>query len=305
MKNILRVILISIIIQIVVFISVSAQNDMPDSAQVADSTIEIVADSTVKIVDDSTSKAAVEEIFPDVDSIYSVDELPDRLYDEAVVYPIEARPTGIKLNVYVKSLVDEKGKVRDVVVNKSSRSEYSFDEAAVTAAYKCQYEPAKTDNKPVPYWVTTRYDFKPDEEWLDKAEAAKDIEEDKEGKKEDKAIITKRPESPAPDQFVAVETAPEIIYKEEPVYPEIAKKDGIEATVWIKCLVDTSGNVLDASVQKGVEEDYGFNDAALEAAYQYKFKPAIQGGQPVKVWSNIRIDFKMPNKTEESSGGDN
>ncbi len=75
------------------------------------------------------------------------------------------------------------------------------------------------------------------------------------------------------------------------VYPEIAKKAGIEGTVVIRAAIDEKGNVLKTVVAKGIGA--GCDEAAQEAIKKVKFKPGSQRGKPVKVWLSIPIRFKL------------
>ncbi|MFH2035749.1 MAG: energy transducer TonB [Candidatus Zixiibacteriota bacterium] len=98
---------------------------------------------------------------------------------------------------------------------------------------------------------------------------------------------------PAPDQFVPVEIPAEMIYEEVPQYPELAKKAGFEAVVWVKALVDKDGDVRQAMVLKSSGSAGGFDEAAVAAAYKCKFKPAIQNGRPVAVWVSYSVEFTL------------
>jgi protein TonB len=97
---------------------------------------------------------------------------------------------------------------------------------------------------------------------------------------------------PAPDDFVAVEIYPEMIHKEVPEYPRLARTAGITGTVWVKALVDEEGNVIKAIVGKssGVAS---LDEAAVNAAYKNKFKPGIQNNRPVKVWVTYEMEFVL------------
>jgi TonB family protein len=97
---------------------------------------------------------------------------------------------------------------------------------------------------------------------------------------------------PEPDEFVPVEVPPEMIYEEIPEYPRLAKDLGWEGTVWVKALVDILGDVRNAMVFKS--SGYNLLDqAAVEAAYKCKFKPAIQNGRPVSVWVTYSVEFAI------------
>ena len=98
---------------------------------------------------------------------------------------------------------------------------------------------------------------------------------------------------PTPDEFVAVEERPVKIQDAPLKYPEIARKAGIEGSVWVKVLVDRSGNVQDAIIAKESGANAGFEEAALEAAKQCKWKPAMQNKQPVALWVTYEIKFQL------------
>ena len=100
----------------------------------------------------------------------------------------------------------------------------------------------------------------------------------------------------APTYFVAVEEMPEPVggikgIQEKIVYPEIAKRAGIEGKVYILAFVDENGNVTKAQVLKGIGA--GCDEAARDAVLATKFKPGKQRGTPVKVQVSIPIVFKL------------
>jgi protein TonB len=99
-----------------------------------------------------------------------------------------------------------------------------------------------------------------------------------------------------PTYFVAVEEMPEPIggikgIQEKIVYPEIAKRAGVEGKVYILAFVDETGKVTKAQVLKGIGA--GCDEAALKAVEETKFKPGKQRGKPVKVQVSIPIVFKL------------
>ncbi len=96
--------------------------------------------------------------------------------------------------------------------------------------------------------------------------------------------------------FVAVEEMPEPIggiegIQKKIVYPEIAKRAGVQGRVYIKAFVDEAGNVKKAEVIKGIGA--GCDEAAVAAVLKTKFKPGKQRGKPVRVQVSIPILFKL------------
>ena len=98
---------------------------------------------------------------------------------------------------------------------------------------------------------------------------------------------------PPPDEFIAVEQQPKQLKLEQPKYPEMAQKAGIEGEVWVKVYVDKSGNVKKAIVLKESGANVGFEEAAVKAALKGKWKPAMQNKQPVGVWVAYVIKFTL------------
>jgi protein TonB len=99
-----------------------------------------------------------------------------------------------------------------------------------------------------------------------------------------------------PTYFVAVEEMPEPIggiqaIQSKIVYPEIAKRAGVEGKVYVLAFVDEKGIVTNAKIIKGLGA--GCDEAALNAVKQTKFKPGKQRGKPVKVQVSIPIVFKL------------
>lgn len=106
---------------------------------------------------------------------------------------------------------------------------------------------------------------------------------------------TKRVEE-EPVFFVAVEEMPEPIggiqaIQNKIVYPEIAKRAGVEGRVFIKAFVDEAGNVSKTEVIKGIGA--GCDEAAEAAVRATKFKPGKQRGKAVKVQVSVPILFKL------------
>ena len=103
-------------------------------------------------------------------------------------------------------------------------------------------------------------------------------------------------EDPEPEIFVVVENMPELIggiqgLQKRVKYPEIAKKAGVEGTVFLQFIVDEKGNVVDPVVMRGIGA--GCDEEALEAIRTAKFKPGKQRGKPVKVKFSLPVRFRL------------
>jgi len=98
------------------------------------------------------------------------------------------------------------------------------------------------------------------------------------------------PEEDEVYEFFAVSEKPQIIKKEVPVYPDLARRAQIEGKVVVTVTIDKQGNVEKADIFKSVPM---LDEAAIAAAMRCKFKPAKQRDKFVKVKMNIPFDFKL------------
>ncbi len=95
----------------------------------------------------------------------------------------------------------------------------------------------------------------------------------------------------APSDFVPFERAPQVIKKAAPRYPETARKAGLQGRVWVKIWIDKTGGVRKVVIQQSTAEI--FEEAAIAAAKQFVFTPAVLNGAPTDVWVSIPFDFKI------------
>lgn len=99
-----------------------------------------------------------------------------------------------------------------------------------------------------------------------------------------------------PAFFVAVEEMPEPIggiaaIQKLIVYPEIAKRAGVQGRVYVKAYVNENGSVQKVELIKGIGA--GCDEAAMEAVQKTKFKPGKQRGKAVKVQVTVPVLFKL------------
>lgn len=98
---------------------------------------------------------------------------------------------------------------------------------------------------------------------------------------------------PEPDSFVAVDEHPKVVRFPSVHYPEMARKAGIEGKVWLKVLVDVNGDVRDVIILTDSGANAGFEEAALSAARDSKWRPAMQNRQPIPVWVAYEVKFRL------------
>src|SRR5688572_21783149 len=92
-----------------------------------------------------------------------------------------------------------------------------------------------------------------------------------------------KPPPPAPK----LTKAPKLVESVEPAYPPAALSSGLSADVTLQLDLDAEGNVTAVSVTKPAGN--GFDEAAREAALQFRFEPAEVDDKP----SAIRIEYVL------------
>jgi TonB family protein len=75
-----------------------------------------------------------------------------------------------------------------------------------------------------------------------------------------------------------------------PVYPELAKRAGIQGTVQLIVTIGKDGAVTDARVVSGHPM---LAEAAVEAVRQWRYSPTIVNGRPVTVVTAVAIEFRL------------
>ena len=85
---------------------------------------------------------------------------------------------------------------------------------------------------------------------------------------------------------------PELISSVPVTYPEVALTARVNGVVVVEAIIDEQGNVVSARVLKGLP--MGLDRAAQEAVRQWKFKPAMAYGKPVKVYHTVTVDCHLP-----------
>ena len=76
------------------------------------------------------------------------------------------------------------------------------------------------------------------------------------------------------------------------VYPELARKAGIEGTVVVQAKISNKGEVIDTRIVVPLGNS-GCNEAAVAAIKAVRWEPAKQRDKPVTVWISIPIRFTL------------
>lgn len=104
------------------------------------------------------------------------------------------------------------------------------------------------------------------------------------------AVNTEAPKPKQIDTVAAVQPVV-IISKPNPQYTDEARKLGLEGEVLVQVIFPASGPVQVVKVVKGM--GHGLDEAAIRAAEQIRFKPALQEGKPVDFPATVHIVFQL------------
>jgi TonB family protein len=86
---------------------------------------------------------------------------------------------------------------------------------------------------------------------------------------------------------------PKLVSTPKPEYPPLARKLGVQGTVVLQVLVDEQGSVEDVQLLEPVSQSVGINEAAVQVARGARFKPGTRNGDRAKMWTRLRIPFKL------------
>lgn len=80
-----------------------------------------------------------------------------------------------------------------------------------------------------------------------------------------------------------------------PTYPTVARQNGLEAEVWVQALVGSDGLVYRAHVSKKSVHPWaiGFEEAALVAAINCSYQPALANDKPLAAWITYPVRYKL------------
>ncbi|MCA9753517.1 MAG: energy transducer TonB, partial [Gemmatimonadetes bacterium] len=98
-------------------------------------------------------------------------------------------------------------------------------------------------------------------------------------------------EAPVEGDYFEFDQAPRLISFVDPVYPVEARSAEIEGMVFLRLLVDVTGDVLMVTADSSTSEI--FESPAVVAAEQWRFEPAQLQGQPARATIMVPIEFSL------------
>lgn len=178
------------------------------------------------------------------------------------VYPKLARRARVEGVVILNVRTDEDGRVDQVKVANSN--DPFLTRAAIEAVKQWRYQPfySKGIRYPILFTVTVRFQLSHGED-------------DKGREPEENTPLLR----------------PEIIHQVEPVYPERARRAGIEGIVMMRVRTDIEGNVISITVLRS--DSTILNQAAIDAVEQWKYQPLYRNGIPTPIVTQVAVKFRL------------
>jgi len=89
-------------------------------------------------------------------------------------------------------------------------------------------------------------------------------------------------------------TWPEVRWEEKPKYTSDAMRAKIQGQVELEIIVREDGTVGEVRVVKSLDRTYGLDQAAMEAAKKWRFKPGVdKNGLPVPTRVGLVLEFRL------------
>lgn len=95
------------------------------------------------------------------------------------------------------------------------------------------------------------------------------------------------------DTAFGTTNGPKFVYRETPVYPQIARRLGKEGRVILRLTINEKGELINIEIIESAP--YGFTESAIEAVKKSKFLPAMKDGSPVSSRAILPIKFVLTN----------
>jgi len=81
--------------------------------------------------------------------------------------------------------------------------------------------------------------------------------------------------------------------KRTPVYPELGRKARLTGSVILEAVVQKDGSVSEIKVLRTPRAGMGFEEAAIDAVRQWRFRPALRNGVAVDAYFTVVVEFEL------------
>ena len=171
----------------------------------------------------------------------------------------------------ILSLTVDAGGVPHGVSTTSSSGVPCLDEAAVSAVKQYRFIPAMVAGKPAPSTLYLAVQFaRP--------------------RKHEFSMMTHPQEKHEDNKSDGIQM-PLLIKQKEPRYPHRWFGEKRSSVVLVNMVVDKRGIPTKIKIAKSGGEE--FDQAAMDAVSEYRFKPGMKNGEPIEVEMNVEVNFQL------------
>ncbi len=187
------------------------------------------------------------------------------------IYPTEARDQKSEGEVKATYVVSPTGEITNV---HAWGHDAALSKAAEDALRKWKFQPVLKDGSAIQIMGVATFKFA-----LDDGAQARD------GVPAEIGAATDVPQKVRVSSGVS---AGLLLHKVSPVYPEDARRNGIQGTVILSATIDHEGSVTNLQPISGPQELF---PAAMEAVTQWRYRPYLMLGIPMSVETQIQVNF--------------
>jgi TonB family protein len=93
-------------------------------------------------------------------------------------------------------------------------------------------------------------------------------------------------------------SSPILLHETKPNYTAAAMRARIQGVVVMECVVEVDGSVGAVRVTRSLDTAYGLDDEAVRNLKQWRFRPGMRDGTPVRVAVSIEMSFTLRDRRE-------
>jgi TonB family protein len=209
-------------------------------------------------------------------------------------YPEAARKARLAGQVLLWVTINSEGVVTDTVVVKSDPPGYGFEESAQEAVAQWRYQPATCDGQSIQISQVVSVAFSTNGPSLTKREIKRAAKRARPSPNIPRNIsIGKKNIVYVAGEKDVTNPTPIDTAMVRPVFPERARSQITEARVVLQVVVRRDGSVTDIETIRSSAKGYGFEEAAIAAVQEWRYRPATRNGVPVDVSFTIKVTFNL------------
>jgi len=87
--------------------------------------------------------------------------------------------------------------------------------------------------------------------------------------------------------------SPELLQKVDPTYTSDAMRAKLQGEVWLNAIVEPNGLLSNITVAKSLDRMFGLDQAAIDAAKKWRFRPGTKEGKDVRVQVQLILEFRL------------